>query len=433
MTIKGDPQRDLVWQELHARPYVRFSAPAHVFHLAFLTGEGKEAADQASLARLREAMGLQATYETARHAIYSTRVAGLGRLVVSWERHGEFVAFSFFLYELELPFQPFGLDSRAVLPAGFPEHIGAGPLVATRLAIGSEHAIAETPESLSALFEGHTVNGSQLMDGQARAWSCYRVHGDGFGRIALVVGEASPHSLGRTVERLLSIEDLYHLTLLALPLAREVRLDLASCESRLVHEVEALRVADSLEGKRAVLGSLLGLATQVENVRARVSNRFAASSAYFALLESRFAELREAKIERALRLSRFVMRRLVPAAQTYRSVIERMANLSERIDRAADLLRTRVDLQVEEQNQRLLESAERTSRLQLRLQHAVEGLSVVVISYYSLGLIGYALRASRSLGVNVDVERTLGLLVPVVLLAVWGVIELIRRRAHDRS
>lgn len=432
-TIESHPLRGSIWRELHARPYVRFSAPAHVFHFAFLTGEGADEADRTSRARLREDMGLRATYETPRHAIHATTVAGLGRLVVAWERHSEFVAYTFFVYELEGKFRPFGLAAGDVLPAGFPGQVGVPPLVAARVAIGSRDEIPETPESLAALFEGHTVNGSQVMDGQADAWSCYRVHEDGFGRIAVVIGETSPHALGRTVERLLSIEDLCHLTLISLPLARETRADLAACESRLVLEMDALRVADSLDEKRAVLSSLLGLAARVENLRARVSNRFAASSAYFSLLESRFAELREGKIERVLRLSRFVMRRLVPAAETHRTVLERMTTLSERIDRAADLLRTAVDLHVEEQNQRLLESAAKTARLQLRLQHAVEGLSVVIVTYYALGLIDYLLRGWRSYRMGLDVDRVLGVAVPIVLLLVWGVVHLIRRRARDRA
>jgi uncharacterized membrane-anchored protein len=75
---------------------------------------------------------------------------------------------------------------------------------------------------------------------------------------------------------------------------------------------------------------------RTSRIYARVSNRFNGSAAYFSLLESRFAELREEKIEHALRLSRFVMRRLSPAVQTCRSVHERLTNLYERIDRAAE-------------------------------------------------------------------------------------------------
>ncbi|MBA2271743.1 MAG: DUF3422 family protein [Chthoniobacterales bacterium] len=42
----------------------------------------------------------------------------------------------------------------------------------------------------------------------------------------------SQHALGRTVQRLVAIEDLYHLALLSVPLARDVRADFASWESR---------------------------------------------------------------------------------------------------------------------------------------------------------------------------------------------------------
>ncbi|MBA2271744.1 MAG: DUF3422 family protein [Chthoniobacterales bacterium] len=55
--MENHPQRDLIWQELHARPYVRFSAPAHVFHFAFLTGEETGPASVAQRARLRERLG----------------------------------------------------------------------------------------------------------------------------------------------------------------------------------------------------------------------------------------------------------------------------------------------------------------------------------------------------------------------------------------
>lgn len=431
MTKESHPQRNLIWRELHARPYVRFSAPAHIFHFAFLTGEGTETADQASLARLKESVGLAAAYETARHAICTVPAAGLGRLVVAWERHSEFVAYTFFLYELEIPFQPFGLEFRELLPSGFPDGIDVPPLVATRVAVGSRNEMPESPDALTQMWEGHTVYGSQVMGGQAEAWSCYRVHDDGFNRIALVGHSMSPHSLGRTVQRLIAIEDLYHLTLLSLPLAREVKSDLDLWERRVVLEMDDLRVADSVERKRSVLNSFLALAADIENLRARVSNRFTGSAAYFALLESRFAELREEKIEHVLRLSRFVMRRLAPAAHTFRSVLKRLTNLSERINRASELLRTSIELHVEEQNQLLLADSNRKARLHLELQTAVEGLSVVVITYYVLGLIGYVLKGTKSLGLTLDVELTLAVAAPILLIGTWCIMRRIRKRFRN--
>jgi uncharacterized membrane-anchored protein len=427
MSMEDHPQRSMVWRELHARPYVRFSGPAHVFHFAFLVEDESQQSEDANLVRLTDALGLEPTYQSPRHAIFAARLPGLGRLVVVWERHSEFVAYSFFVYELEIPFEPFGLELSKFLPEDFLKMTNAPAMVATRLAIGSKSDFPEPLEGLKALFENHTLNASRVMAGGAEVWSCFRVHGDGFGRIVVIVNEMSPQDLGRTVERLLVIEDSYHLVLISLPLARDVKATVAAWEARMIAEMEALRVADALDKERAVLNSLLGLAADVEDLRARVANQFARSSAYFSILKGRLKELRESKIEHVLRLSRFLMRRLAPAALTHRSVLQRLTNLSERIDRAAELLRTSIELALQEQNKRLLESVDRSVRLQLGLQHAVEGLSVVVLTYYALGIIAHVLHGANDLGWNVHPEIALGIAAPILLLVFWGIIRLIRK------
>ncbi len=169
------------------------------------------------------------------------------------------------------------------------------------------------------------------------------------------------------------------------------------------------------------------------SVRRARSSRFAGAAAYFSVLEEQLAELRKTKIEHVLRLSSFLMRRSSPAARTYRSVLERLANLSEHISGAADLLRTGIDLNVEQQNQRLLESVNRRSRLQLQIQRAVEGLSVVVLSYYTLGLLGYLIDAGNHAGLQLDRQTCLGIAVVPMLMLYSGLVWLIQRRFDERK
>src|SRR5450759_5410690 len=145
------------------------------------------------------------------------------------------------------------LTSRARVPAGWRQGPPTAPLVATRLAVGSREQMPGTLEGLAPLFEGHTVNGSRVMAGRGEAWSGYRMHTDGFGRIAVVVDDMSSQELGRTVERLLTIEDFYHLTLLPLQLAREAKVELAAAERRMLAEMDALRGASSVDQKRTCL------------------------------------------------------------------------------------------------------------------------------------------------------------------------------------
>ena len=103
-----------------------------------------------------------------------------------------------------------------------------------------------------------------------------------------------------------------------------------------------------------------------------------------------------------------------------------MAELSGRAARIADLLRTRVDVAISVQNRSLLESMDRRAGLQLRLQKTVEGLSVVAISYYAVGLVGYVaypFMEAWELGKGL----VLAAATPVVVLAVAVFVRRLRR------
>jgi uncharacterized membrane-anchored protein len=108
---------------------------------------------------------------------------------------------------------------------------------------------------------------------------------------------------------------------------------------------------------------------------------------------------------------------------------ERQANLSHKLSRAADLLRTRVDVEQQQQNRNLLASMNERTRLQLMLQATVEGLSVAAISYYVVGLFGYLVKGLHDAHLlRVDPALVTGAFVPVAVLLVW----LIGRRVRNK-
>jgi uncharacterized membrane-anchored protein len=95
--------------------------------------------------------------------------------------------------------------------------------------------------------------------------------------------------------------------------------------------------------------------------------------------------------------------------------------LSERVSRTSALLRTRVDIATEWQNQQLLEKLTRGQELQLRLQTTVEGLSIAAISYYVVSLLHYAVKALIAAGVPINLEVAVGASVPLVLWGAWRI------------
>jgi uncharacterized membrane-anchored protein len=121
-----------------------------------------------------------------------------------------------------------------------------------------------------------------------------------------------------------------------------------------------------------------------------------------------------------------MMRRYDPAMRTVKSTAARLHSMAERAQRAAELLRTRVDVERSAQNQMLLASMDRRADLALRLQHTVEGLSVVAISYYAVSLAAYV-AAPLVEEIGITKPLAMALITPIVVLAVWLAIRRIRR------
>jgi uncharacterized membrane-anchored protein len=113
--------------------------------------------------------------------------------------------------------------------------------------------------------------------------------------------------------------------------------------------------------------------------------------------------------------------------ETCENVTARLESLSVRISRASNLLRTRVDVALERQNRDLLVSMNRRAKLQLRLQQTVEGLSVVAISYYLVGLVTYAAKGAEAADLPVSPDLAAALAIPLVVLLVWLGVRRLRR------
>jgi uncharacterized membrane-anchored protein len=212
------------------------------------------------------------------------------------------------------------------------------------------------------------------------------------------------------------------MALRGLPVAKQLGPMLAQSESALA-DITA-RLEGKQEADQDLLDTLVALAARVERATALHMYRFSATRAYAALVNQRLTELRELAVPGSQTLGEFMQRRLSPAMATVAATEQRLAALSQRVERAGALLRTRVDIAAETQNQQLLAGLSRGQALQLRLQGTVEGLSIAAISYYVVSLLLYAAKAAKAAGLPIHPEITAGVAIPLVL---WGVARLTRR------
>lgn len=256
-----------------------------------------------------------------------------------------------------------------------------------------------------------------------------RVHGDGFGRVLVEDRSLTSRQAGRMVQRLLEIDIYRMVALLALPVAREMLPVLSQCEQELTDIAVAL-VGASEQDEAGLLDKLTALDAAIASRSAESYFRFGAAAAYYELVQRRIGELREDRLQGLQTFREFIERRLAPAMNTCRSVAMRQELLSSRVARATQLLSTRVAVTRERQNQDVLRSMDRRAALQLRLQSTVEGLSVAAITYYVVGLVGYAAKALASVGVPIKVEIAMGVSIPFVALLMMLGIRNIRRLVH---
>jgi uncharacterized membrane-anchored protein len=261
---------------------------------------------------------------------------------------------------------------------------------------------------------------ASMMGGNSHSMAItnFKLRPDGFERMLVLAPQhTSETRAGRISQRLLELETYRMMALRGLPVAKSLSGVLAESETALADVTVKLEQREVSEAH--LLDTLIHVAARVERATAEHVYRFSATQAYDALVRQRIAELRERAVPGTQTIGEFMQRRLSPAIATVAATSSRLASLSQRIERASSLLRTRVDIATETQNQQLLAQLTRGQELQLSLQTTVEGLSIAAISYYVISLALYAGKAAKTAGLPINPEILAGALIPVVLLGVW--------------
>jgi uncharacterized membrane-anchored protein len=420
--------------ELHARPFAVLDAPGRAVFLAIMppsaAAERDPAHDRAHLTAFIDRHGGAHPAPGASH-----HSADFGRFRLKWEHHTEFVSYT--LCEEGAADQLF----QAGLAGQFPDDwLAAAPgvvIAAIQVEVirveGLEAAETLLRERLLPALSGESLACARVLDGNALAVGDFRIHEGGFVRFAVIVhGPAGPRRIGRAVQRLIEIETYRALAMLALPVARETGRRLNQIERELGQLVGQVAGADDAPPEAALLERLTALSAGIEALAAAAAFRFGAGGAYEAIVSQRIGMLREERLTGRQLFAEFMVRRFDPAMRTCHATERRLADLATRASRIAELLRTRVNVAVEAQNQELLESMNRRAALQLRLQQMVEGLSVVAISYYAVSLAGYLMAPLAPLaGLDKSVLTALTV-IPVVAL-VWWSIRRLRKRIGGRG
>ncbi len=400
------PLRQALNDEVHARPPVPLTTPEYISYLAFLHGDGSAEREAAHLAALLEQIGLPQHATDSGHLFID---AGSFRL--KWERHNEFSSYTFFRH---IEAGDVGEDNALLkVPAAWRKDIPGLLITATHIELRGTAEVPPDSVLKQVSPHGETLIAAGVAEGAAWVVTDFHIH-DGFSRYLLLDNGLTPRQAGRMVQRLVEIETYRVMALLAFPVAKDVGRLLSRAEDELADLMDGLGQARNTDDDRVMLGRLTRLAAEIERSVARTTFRFGAAAAYYRLVQQRIEDMREVRLGGFPSFREFMERRLAPAINTCATIARRQEDLSSRIARNSQLLRTRVEMELERQNQELLAQMNRRAKIQLRLQETVEGLSVVAITYYASQLVNYVAKGVKDFIVPATPEIVTAVSIPVI-------------------
>ncbi|MFM7226478.1 MAG: DUF3422 family protein [Betaproteobacteria bacterium] len=442
------PPRVALAAEIHSRPPVRLEAPEAITHLAVhgrnepLVAADKLGMQSALLADFCARFGVPPPAGNAKYFFHD-----FGRFRLKWECHTEFASFTVATATATTTApalsgaDPFARMPSSELPEDWLLSLKGRLIVATHIVLDQASATAEEmAPKMRQLFDTNAIVGCGASQA-AQVWTDFRIHADGFARFIVLDAGLKSLQAGRLVQRLLEIETYRVMALLGLPVAQQAAPVLNDIESELASVTRDMVASQKLgcseeqgmQDEQDLLQQITLLASRLEQLSVDDSYRFSASQAYFGLVMARIHELRERRIEGVPTIEEFMQRRLTPAMNTCTSTARRQEVLAERIANTNSLLRTRVGIRQERQNSQILESMNTRAAQQLRLQQAVEGLSVAAVSYYLVGLLGYVLKGAKAAGLPVNPDIAIGIAVPLLALVVWMGLRALRRKFQSAA
>jgi len=416
---RSHPLRDVLDKELQQRTFPALAAPCRLCLFMLTVSPASRSTEFSFMQQLASTQG--GHFSETDHDINLPLFGGSLR----FEKHGEFSSYIFIqsgggkhLFDDPLDFLP-SKDWLDAIPGQIFRVVQLSVVTPEQLKL---------QQDIDALFNPDNCISSMLANNKARIWTDFQKHAEGAGRMLLLDKGLTPSALGRLVQQLFDLGNYRKLSLLGWPLSRQALQKLTALEKQLSDITQ--RIEHKQNDDEHLLNEITTMAAQTEHLIADTSSRLQASAAYYQLTLDRIKSLNETPIDGALSLQDFSERRLTPAFRTSESVVFRQNALSNRLGRSTELLRTRINLKLEQQNQQLLASMDKRARLQLNMQQMVEGLSLVAISYYALQLTDKAINALALCFPSLNVPLWQGISLPLVVVLVAGLLFWLNRKVH---
>ena len=373
---------------------------------------------------------------------YGVRVAENGdRLVLVWEAHTEYYSYQTWHIPddktMPLEFGPLTFPNYAfpVCPLGL--RVNALDMIIT-------HESQVAKEAMRDIMPGPHIHGSRIFGEDIAVTTSFTP--DAYLRERYLITSPSLdillQRLSRIVDTLVYIENYYHLILLPFQAFSRAVDQVHEFEQRHLYQRGVITTQLSTSTATTLQQWLTVLTQdflQVSRLAEAMRFKLSASVPYDRIIHGNLHALEERPVHPWRPLSDYVLGRMTGVTDGYQQFLVRIDALQRDFEATITVIRTRVDLLLQEQtlalqdqNVSLLASVDNTTRGQAILQRTVESLSVIVITYYLAGLANYVFKALHELGWLANATYATAVFVPIALGVSFGLIVVGRRIINRR-
>ena len=262
---------------------------------------------------------------------------------------------------------------------------------------------SENDEFIFSSFNNNYVVGSNLCNNKGSVFSDFKIDTNGYHKILLINGNEngvmSGHQLGRSVQRILDIESYRSMSMISFIKSKDINLKLDEINKNLMK-------INNIEDANEKFLKLKDISDEINFINIRNKFRFQASKGYYPIIEDRFKELNLSKIEGIQPYNIYLNSRINPTKRVTLTTENRLNETLELVSKSILLIKTQIELDIKKNSVDLLDNMSKKTDIQIKLQKTVEGLSTIILTYYSVNLFNYLLKgfiAFNEINLNNDV------------------------------
>lgn len=418
--------RQSLSEELHARAFYDFDGAGRFIRFVYLVGND----DSAVLNYVNDYLRSRALSPVqAAEKFYRIELDGFALRV---ERHTEFLTISFVEKGLKVQTgiskDAFREESLPHMPFAWARNAPAALFHAIWVEVGGRPPSKLQQSDMLQVLDSRAVASNNFSDAAAQVHFAFDIDSAGYSRVVVFNKSIEAIRMGRIVQRIVEVETYRLLSLLGLATVKAYSTRLTDIEEVLNGLTNDL--ANEIKKPDGQVQQLLTVlssqAADVEDIYSRTSYRLSATKAYLGILTGRLERMQLTRLSGFQGVRGFLDRRMTPAMDSCTAFSERLASLSQRINRAGALLRTQTELVIQRQNRDLLQSMDQRAKHQLRLQQTVERLSIAAVTYYGVGLVGYIAVSLPIDQWGLSLSYIKAGAVPIIALAVWMAIRKVK-------